>query len=573
MNFIEPHINEVYNGIKDIPRIPELDWRSNLGFIVSSQEEILDKIVDENDVLVVAGGFFGDEGKGKTVSAIAKHPDIKLIARTNSGENAGHTVGDYVFHLVPSGILTGKQNVIGPNCVMDPINFMNKEIQRLIKKNIDYSNLIVGNVHIVTPYHKIIDALGAANSSTIQGMSPIHSSKVTKKGLRLDDLFNSVDNQVLYLDKDIEIYHALLKQKGKEESRILEMFNEMNNKIPGRIPEHLINFLQAKDKVEFLVELYRTNVSENPLFPKRGDVTQIIQDTLVSGGKVLLEGPQSYFLSNNVETHWRSSTSADTSSAGIKASAGFNQEKYKSATINVTKTPSSRVGLGANPSGYVKQDFFSSRKIECLGDLERMCEDFDEIQKQFSNSIQENGVINPTIYKDGSGEYTIGAAMATTSSKKHKECGATTKKPRITGIFDCVAHHKLNNAQGPYLTISALDRLNFYDEVGLVIAYTVFNPNKDEVLDSNGVKYKNGDIIKVGDAIPNENVLKHCYPIIKKLPGWKNNPIQTGMLKNGDELPKEVNNFLANIEMYTGAKIISFGDGPETEDLVYVNRK
>jgi len=163
--------------------------------------------------------------------------------------------------------------------------------------------------------------------------------------------------------------------------------------------------------------------------------------------------------------------------------------------------------------------------------------------------------------------------MATGSSKVHKECGATTKKPRITGIFDCVAHHKLNNAQGPYLTISALDRLNLYDEVGLVIAYTVFNPNKNESMNSNGVDYKNGDIIKVGDSIPNENVLKYCYPIIKKLPGWKNTPIETGMLKNGDELPKEVNNFLANIEMYTGAKIISFGDGPATKDLVYIKRK
>lgn len=573
MNFIEFHTKEVYEGIKDIPRIPELDLKSNLEFIVSSQEERLDNLVDENDVLVVAGGFFGDEGKGKTVSAIAENSDIKLIMRTNSGENAGHTVGEHVFHLVPSGILTGKDNLIGLNCVMDPINFMNKEIQKLINNNVDYSNLTVGNVNIVTPYHKILDALGAVNSSTIQGMSPVHSSKVTKKGLRLDDLFNSVDNQILYLDRDMEIYRALLKQKNKSEREILDMFNVINTKMPGRIPNHLIDFLKANDNIDFLVELYKTNVTNNSLFPKRGDSTKILQDTLENGGKVLLEGPQSYFLSNNVETHWRSSTSADTSSAGIKASAGYNQEKYKSTTINVTKTPSSRVGLGANPSGYVKQDFFSSKGIDCLKDLEGKCENFDEIQKQFSDSIQENGVIKPTIYKDASGEYTIGAAMAIASSKKHKECGATTKKPRVTGIFDCVTHHKLNKAQGPYLSISALDRLNSYDEVGLVIAYTVFNPNKDEIMNSNGVDYKNGDIIKVGDAIPNENVLKHSYPIIKKLPGWKNTPIETGMLKKGDELPKEVSNFLANIERYTGLEIISFGDGPATKDLVYVKRK
>jgi adenylosuccinate synthase len=573
MNFIESNVQEIYNGIKNIPRIHELNNLSILEFIVSSQEDVLDVLIDQNDILVVGGAFFGDEGKGKTVAAIANHPSIKLIARTNSGENAGHTVGEYIFHLVPSGILTGKQNVIGPNCVMDPISFMNKEIQKLIDNNIDYSNLIVGNVHIVTPYHKIIDALGTANSSTLKGMSPVHSSKVRKSGLRLDDLFNSVDNQASIIKKDIEIYNALLKQKNKSELEILDMCEGMNNRLSGRIPEHLVDFLKSKDKTEFLIELYKTNVKENDLFPRRGDVTKIIQDTLENKGKVLLEGPQSYFLSNNVETYWGSSTSADTSSAGIKASAGFNQEKYKSVTINVHKTPTSRVGIGGNPSGYVKQDFFSKRNIEGLKDFEMACDDFDTIQKQFSDSIQENGIVNPTIYKDNFGEYTIGAAMAIASSKKHKEFGATTKKPRVCGIFDCVAHHALNNAQGPYLTISALDRLNFYDNVGLVVAYAVFNPNNNESMNSNGVYYKNGDIIKVGESIPNENVLRHCYPIIKKLPGWKNTPIKTGMLKKGDELPMEVNNFLSNIEMYTGAEIISFGDGPETENLVYVKRK
>ena len=49
-----------------------------------------------------------------------------MVARVNSGENAGHTVfGEtgykYDFHLCPSGLLTpGKVNMIGPECVMDP---------------------------------------------------------------------------------------------------------------------------------------------------------------------------------------------------------------------------------------------------------------------------------------------------------------------------------------------------------------------------------------------------------------------------------------------------------------------
>ena len=61
-----------------------------------------------------------------------------MVARVNSGENAGHTVFSddghkYAFHLCPSGLLTpGKVNVIGPECVMDHVSFMEREVKQLI---------------------------------------------------------------------------------------------------------------------------------------------------------------------------------------------------------------------------------------------------------------------------------------------------------------------------------------------------------------------------------------------------------------------------------------------------------
>ena len=66
------------------------------------------------------------------------------MARVNSGENAGHTVfGEsgikYDFHLCPSGLLTpGKVNVVGPECVMDPVSFMQREISQLIDSGVEY---------------------------------------------------------------------------------------------------------------------------------------------------------------------------------------------------------------------------------------------------------------------------------------------------------------------------------------------------------------------------------------------------------------------------------------------------
>ena len=177
-------------------------------------------------MIMVAGAFFGDEGKGKTVDAVARHPQCNCIARTNSGENAGHTVFDekgnkFVFHLAPSGLLLeGKRDFVGPECVMDPISFMEKEVAQLIKAGIDYkSRLFVGNVHIVTPYHKLLDLLTSPpNSSTLKGMSPIHASKVTKRGIRMDHIYN--DEAVIRRRlASLDTYFGVLKVQGSATRR------------------------------------------------------------------------------------------------------------------------------------------------------------------------------------------------------------------------------------------------------------------------------------------------------------------------------------------------------------------
>jgi len=575
MKFIDERAEAMFSHINNIPKTEGLDEIHSARFDISTKERILYEIVNNNDVITVAGSFFGDEGKGKTVAAIARHPDISMILRVNSGENAGHTVIEngvkYVFHLAPSGLLMpGKINGIGPNCVMDPISFMDKEIQQLINNNIDYSNLMIDNVMIVTPYHKIIDALGRANSSTMKGMSPVHASLATKKGLRLDDLFNDKDLAIGHLRRDMEIYNALTQYRNISEQELLEQFENHNEIVPGRIPKHVIDFVTAKDKTEFLWNLYQENIVDNNRFPKRGDVVYKLQEVLNTGGKLLLEGPQSFFLGNDIIEHWRKSTSAHTSASGVQSAAGYNTNEYKTATINVNKVPNSRVGIGENPAGYVPQDFFSSKNIQTLDDLGNACEDFQKIMELFYGSVQENGILNPARYEDETGEYSIGAAMAIASSKTYGERGATTMKPRVCGLFDCVAQAKVNRHQGPYLTISAIDRFDNSKKVGLVIAYVVNSPDKE--LDSKGIKYNHGDLIKPGQPMPCEQVLAYCQPIIKVMDGWNDNPIAVDKRNNNGQLPQQLQRLLGEIEFYTGSEIISIGNGPDTNDLIYLER-
>ena len=57
-----------------------------------------------------------------------------------------------------------------------------------------------------------------------------------------------------------------------------------------------------------MLDLFDEWVVRNPKFPPRADVSFLLRQTIARGGKVLLEGPQSYFLSNAAEKIWDSGT-------------------------------------------------------------------------------------------------------------------------------------------------------------------------------------------------------------------------------------------------------------------------
>ena len=572
----------LYDALKATPAIPELAEPTGpkKTYAEGSVEEVLYPIIDKHQVIMVAGAFFGDEGKGKSIDAIAHHPKCGIVARVNSGENAGHTVfangKKFIFHLAPSGLLIdGKRNFIGPECVMDPISFMTKEVQQLIDAGIGFKDrLFVGNVHIVAPYHKLLDMLTSLpNSSTLKGMSPIHASKVTKKGLRLDHIFNDEAVMRARLKRDLETYEGVLKLKNLTDADVVARIAQENSDGVKRVPDYCLEFAQAADKVEFLVGLYTSKVRDNADFPSRCDVPHEIRKALAAGEKVLLEGPQSYWLSNAREKMWESSTSADTSAGGLLATAQFNFQQYSTVVINVHKTPgTSRVGIGANPASYVPQDYFSAQDIRTLKDLpEGMCTDFDAIQRQWASAVRENGITEPIEYTDASGTYNIGVAMSVVSSRHHGESGATTLKPRVCGLFDAVAHFEVNAAQGPYLTISALDRGDDYDKLGITIAYVYHDPSGRPV-SCNGKTYKSGDIIKAGDPFPSEQVLYKCYPITKLIDGWRDSPIWAGKRAKGTPLPQGVCDFVHTVEHFTKAKVISIGNGPEGDNIIYLKQ-
>jgi len=574
-------IEQVFDAIKDIEPIDKLKHASATQYIISSFEETLLPLIKENDIIVVAGAYFGDEGKGKITDAIANCDLVRLIVRMNSGENAGHTVvadgKKFVFNLTPSGILVPKKfNGIGPECVMDPVSYMQKEITQLMEAEVDYEDrLFVGNVHIVGPHHKILDfALSQANSSTLMGMSYAHAAKVSKRGLRLDHIFNDRTESEKILKKDLDVYHALMQYNKKEEKKVLQDLREEMARRRRKVPQHLVDFLSAKDKIDCILTTYEKEVVRNNAFPQRRDVCRMAREYLEKERKILLESSQSFFLSNATEKHWQSSTSAQTHAAGVLASANINISKYKHIVINVAKTPcDSRVGIGANPSSFVPQNYFSGQNppVNTLDSLEGRCVDFDTIQRKYFELIQPNGILNPVKYTDASGTYQINEAMSIAASRKFGEKGATTGKPRVVGLFDCLTAKLVNDVQGPYLSISAMDRGDEMDFVGMTVGY-IFNHPKESMINSNGVVYYDGKIIRIGDEYPCDQVLQHCYPIIKVMPGWKDTPIGAGKRKPDEPLPKNIQAFIGTIEDLTGLKVISIGNGQDSKNLLYIKR-
>src|SRR5437660_12429899 len=148
-------------------------------------------------VVIVVGGQWGDEGKGKVIDFLAER--AQMVIRSQGGNNAGHTVitedGEFKFQLMPSGILYPDCTcVIGNGVVVDPIVLL-KEIAQLRERGIEPKNLVVSErAHMVMRYHPLFDQLEEdvrgddRLGTTWRGIGPAYADKIRRIGFRIGDL-------------------------------------------------------------------------------------------------------------------------------------------------------------------------------------------------------------------------------------------------------------------------------------------------------------------------------------------------------------------------------------------------
>ncbi|MCG2676792.1 adenylosuccinate synthase [bacterium] len=282
--------------------------------------------------IIIVGTQFGDEGKGKFIDLLAKRADY--IARYQGGANAGHTIvingEQFIFHLIPSGILHKKKKcVIGNGLVVDPQTLL-EEIENLKKRGISVEGrlFISENAHIVMPYHKLLDRVselarkGKKIGTTGRGIGPCYTDKIARTGIRVADLIDEKTFQKKLkkiLDEKNQLLRKIYHQKEFSYRKILTEYSSYGRKI----------------------KRYVTNTS------------LLINRAMDKGKSVLFEGAQGTFLDIDWGTY-PYVTSSHPVVGGALTGLGVGPTRID-RVIGVAKVYTTRVGEGPLPTEFPKR--------------------------------------------------------------------------------------------------------------------------------------------------------------------------------------------------------------------------
>ncbi len=177
--------------------------------------------------IVVIGGQWGDEGKGKLVDFLAKQADV--IARATGGNNAGHTVvvedQKFKFHLLPSGTIhKGKLNICGNGMVIYPKQII-KEINTLEEKGFtltDKELAVSSSSHVITEEQIQKDlATGKKVGTTGRGIGPCYMAKIERTGLRMSEFIKEDNEEANRLAPFVKDTYTLINQALEDKKNIL----------------------------------------------------------------------------------------------------------------------------------------------------------------------------------------------------------------------------------------------------------------------------------------------------------------------------------------------------------------
>ena len=285
----------------------------------------------KSDVLL--GLQWGDEGKGKIVDFLT--PQYDIIARFQGGPNAGHTIEfdgkKFVLHTIPSGIFSEKAtNVIGNGVIIDPY-ILQKEIMELESAGADVKGRLIvsSKAHLILPSHRLLDAVyeqwKGKNKigSTLKGIGPAYTDKVSRNGIRVGDLHNDDFN----------------KKYEAAKSRHLKLAKLYSNDIDGIE-------IEGKGFDEYEKVWFGSLPALKAL--KHLDTAYFLNNARAGGKKILAEGAQGTMLDIDFGSY-PFVTSSNTTAAGVISGLGIPPSSV-GRVYGISKAYCTRVGSGPFPT-------------------------------------------------------------------------------------------------------------------------------------------------------------------------------------------------------------------------------
>jgi adenylosuccinate synthase len=277
--------------------------------------------------VVVIGTHWGDEGKGKIVDLLTEK--AAAVVRFQGGHNAGHTLvvdgKKTVLHLVPSGILREKVQCLIGNGVVVSIPDLFKEIEGLEDAGVEArSRMIISpGCPIILPHHIALDAMrenvrgNQKIGTTGRGIGPAYEDKVSRRGLRIGDLFEP------------ERFKSSLEEVLDYHNFVLE------------------NYFNA-DKVSMQKTLEVSLGFADELKPMVGDVVERLAELRKNDANILFEGAQGTLLDIDQGTY-PYVTSSNTTAGAISGGCGVGPLDLD-YILGITKAYTTRVGSGPFPT-------------------------------------------------------------------------------------------------------------------------------------------------------------------------------------------------------------------------------
>ena len=281
---------------------------------------------NKNNITVIIGAQWGDEGKGKITDFFSAQSDY--IVRFQGGNNAGHTIildeKTLKLHLIPSGVLHPNcKLVIGNGVVIDPTVLIN-EIDMLKKEGLGVNLLISDRAHLIMPYHVDIDhhltALqnDLAAGSTRSGIAPVYADKMYRHGLRIIDLFNQ------------DVFAKRLKKSFGFNKKLVE--NVFEEKFDYSYETILNKYLEYAEIIE----------------PYVGNVAQKLSAADKQGKAILFEGAQGACLDVD-HGLYPFTTSSNVVAGQVEAGSGIGLNRKK-RVVGIAKAYLTYVGRGPLPT-------------------------------------------------------------------------------------------------------------------------------------------------------------------------------------------------------------------------------